>query len=107
MRLTPLHRAVTTRDCRARLKINSAVLFLKFMPTSIPSTATELLSYECAAASLNAINIFIMCGLDKDVRFSNPYTFLARDKDVIEDAYPGDVVGLFDTGNFKIGDTLN
>jgi peptide chain release factor 3 len=44
--------------------------------------------------------------LDKDVRFSNPYTFLARDKDVIEAAYPGDVIGLFDTGNFKIGDTL-
>ncbi len=44
--------------------------------------------------------------LDKDVRFSNPYTFMARDKDVIEEAYPGDVVGLFDTGNFKIGDTL-
>ena len=27
--------------------------------------------------------------LDKDVRFSNPYTFLAREKDVIEEAYPG------------------
>lgn len=44
--------------------------------------------------------------LDKAIRFSNPYSFLARSKDVIEDAYPGDVVGLFDTGNFKIGDTL-
>jgi peptide chain release factor 3 len=44
--------------------------------------------------------------LDKDVRFSNPYSFMARDKSVIEDAYAGDVVGLFDTGNFKIGDTL-
>jgi peptide chain release factor 3 len=44
--------------------------------------------------------------LDKDIRFSNPYSFLARSKDVIEDAYPGDVVGLFDTGSFKIGDTL-
>ncbi|MGN6416050.1 MAG: peptide chain release factor 3 [Pseudobacter sp.] len=44
--------------------------------------------------------------LDRDVRFSNPYTFLARDKDVIDEAFPGDVVGLFDTGNFKIGDTL-
>lgn len=44
--------------------------------------------------------------LDKQVRFSNPYTFLAREKNVIEDAFPGDVVGLFDTGNFKIGDTL-
>lgn len=44
--------------------------------------------------------------LDKEFRFSNPYTFMARSKDIIEDAYPGDVVGLFDTGNFKIGDTL-
>lgn len=44
--------------------------------------------------------------IDKDVRFSNPYSFMAREKDVIEEAYPGDVVGLFDTGNFKIGDTL-
>lgn len=44
--------------------------------------------------------------LDKDVRFSNPYSFMARSKDVIDDAYAGDVVGLFDTGNFKIGDTL-
>lgn len=44
--------------------------------------------------------------LDKDVRFSNPYSFMARDKSIIEDAFAGDVVGLFDTGNFKIGDTL-
>jgi peptide chain release factor 3 len=42
----------------------------------------------------------------KDVRFSNPYSFLAREKDVIEEAFPGDVIGLFDTGSFKIGDTL-
>lgn len=44
--------------------------------------------------------------LDKDVRFSNPYSFLAREKNIVDDAYAGDVVGLFDTGNFKIGDTL-
>jgi peptide chain release factor 3 len=44
--------------------------------------------------------------LDKQVRFANPYTFLAQSKEVVDDAYPGDVVGLYDTGNFKIGDTL-
>lgn len=44
--------------------------------------------------------------LDKNVRFNNPYTFLAREKNVVDDAYPGDVVGLFDTGTFKIGDTI-
>jgi len=44
--------------------------------------------------------------LEKDVRFNAPYSFMARQKEVIDDAFPGDVVGLFDTGNFKIGDTL-
>ena len=44
--------------------------------------------------------------LSKDLRFSNPYTFLARSKDVVEESFAGDIVGLFDTGNFKIGDTL-
>ncbi len=44
--------------------------------------------------------------LDKNLRFSSPYTFMAREKNLLEDAFPGDVVGLFDTGHFKIGDTL-
>lgn len=44
--------------------------------------------------------------LHKKLRFNNPYNFLAQSKNVIEEAYPGDVIGLYDTGNFKIGDTL-
>lgn len=44
--------------------------------------------------------------LDKKLRFGNPTSFMANEKSVIEEAWPGDVVGLFDTGNFKIGDTL-
>jgi peptide chain release factor 3 len=44
--------------------------------------------------------------LDKRIRFSNPYMFMADSKNVVEEAFPGDVVGLYDTGNFKIGDTL-
>src|ERR1043166_6185206 len=44
--------------------------------------------------------------LDKELRFSNPTAFMAQQKSVIDEAYPGDVVGLYDAGNFKIGDTL-
>ncbi len=44
--------------------------------------------------------------LDKELRFSTPTTFLAAQKTIVEEAWPGDVIGLFDTGNFKIGDTL-
>ena len=45
--------------------------------------------------------------LNKKLRFSNPTSFLANDKSVIDEAYPGDVVGLYDNGNFKIGDSLS
>lgn len=44
--------------------------------------------------------------LDMQLRFTNPVSFLGQKKDVIEEAFPGDVIGLFDRGNFKIGDTL-
>jgi peptide chain release factor 3 len=44
--------------------------------------------------------------LDKNFKFPNPTSFMAQDKNVIDEAFPGDVVGLYDTGNFKIGDTL-
>ncbi|NUM30947.1 MAG: peptide chain release factor 3 [Bacteroidetes bacterium] len=44
--------------------------------------------------------------LNKEYRFNNPYNFLAQSKNVIDEAFPGDVIGLYDTGNFKIGDTL-
>ncbi len=42
----------------------------------------------------------------RNLRFSNPTSFMAEKKTVIDEAYPGDVVGLYDSGNFKIGDAL-
>ena len=41
-----------------------------------------------------------------DMRFTNPASFLGQKKDLIEEAFPGDVIGLYDRGKFKIGDTL-
>ena len=42
----------------------------------------------------------------KNLKFSSPTAFMASKKDVIDEAYPGDIIGLHDTGTFKIGDTL-
>jgi peptide chain release factor 3 len=44
--------------------------------------------------------------LGKKLKFANPTTFMANEKNLVEESYPGDVVGLYDSGNFKIGDTL-
>ena len=44
--------------------------------------------------------------LDKMMKFSSPTAFMAQRKDVVDEAYPGDIIGLPDNGTFKIGDTL-
>ncbi|MCC6332569.1 MAG: peptide chain release factor 3 [Myxococcales bacterium] len=44
--------------------------------------------------------------LGKDVRLAKPTQFMASERTAIEDAWPGDVIGLFDPGLFRIGDTL-
>ena len=44
--------------------------------------------------------------LGKTVRFSSPTQFMAQRKSTIDEAWPGDIVGLPDNGIFKIGDTL-
>jgi peptide chain release factor 3 len=43
---------------------------------------------------------------NKKLKFSSPNTFFAEKKEIIDVSFPGDIVGLHDTGNFKIGDTL-
>ena len=40
------------------------------------------------------------------MKFSSPTAFMAQKKEVVDEAYAGDIVGLPDNGNFKIGDTL-
>ncbi len=43
---------------------------------------------------------------NKLMQFSNPTSFMAAKKEVVDEAFPGDIVGLYDSGNFKIGDAL-
>ncbi|MFF2094227.1 peptide chain release factor 3 [Paenibacillus sp. NPDC058174] len=43
----------------------------------------------------------------KDIKLSQPQQFLAQDRDIVETAYPGDIIGLFDPGIFRIGDSLS
>ncbi len=43
---------------------------------------------------------------NKKLKFSSPNAFFAEKKEIVDISYPGDIVGLHDTGHFKIGDTL-
>ncbi|MBR3087555.1 MAG: peptide chain release factor 3 [Prevotella sp.] len=44
--------------------------------------------------------------LGKTLRFSSPTQFMAQRKSTVDEAYPGDIIGLPDNGIFKIGDTM-
>jgi peptide chain release factor 3 len=52
----------------------------------------------------NAVYKHVRTG--KQLKFSAPTAFMAQKKNVVDEAFPGDIVGLPDTGNFKIGDTV-
>jgi peptide chain release factor 3 len=45
--------------------------------------------------------------LGKEVRLAKPSQFMAAERTSIEDAWPGDVIGLFDPGQYRIGDSLS
>ncbi len=42
----------------------------------------------------------------KKMRLSQPQQMMASDREIIEEAYAGDIMGVFDPGMFSIGDTL-
>ena len=44
--------------------------------------------------------------LGKSLKFSSPTAFMAQRKETVEEAFAGDIIGLPDTGNFRIGDTI-
>jgi peptide chain release factor 3 len=44
--------------------------------------------------------------LGKMLRLKNPSSFMARERTTIEEAFAGDIIGLYDPGVFRIGDTL-
>lgn len=43
---------------------------------------------------------------NKKVKLAQPQQFVARDRVIVDSAYPGDIIGIHDPGIFNIGDTL-
>ena len=43
----------------------------------------------------------------KPMRLASPQQFLARERTAVEEAWPGDVIGVMDRGTLRIGDTLS
>ncbi len=44
--------------------------------------------------------------IGKKITLAQPQQFMAQDRNIVEDAFAGDIIGIFDPGHFRIGDTL-
>jgi len=45
--------------------------------------------------------------IDKEVSFANATNFMARERENVEEAFPGDIIGIHNHGTIKIGDTFS
>lgn len=43
---------------------------------------------------------------DRKMRLSQPQQIMAQEREIVEEAYAGDIIGVFDPGIFSIGDTI-
>lgn len=44
--------------------------------------------------------------IDKSIKLSQSHQFFASEKDTVNEAYPGDIIGLYDPGHYQVGDTI-
>lgn len=101
----PLGRTSTTRDVKPEDPKFSGFVF-KIHANLDPKHRDRIAFLRICSGKFERNKFFHHVRLDKNIRFAAPVTFMGQSKDIVEEAYPGDVVGLYDTGNFKIGDTL-
>ena len=59
----------------------------------------------CSGRFDKDMEVYHMQG-EKKMRLSQPQQLMAQDREVISEAYAGDIIGVFDPGIFSIGDTV-
>ncbi|TCK66802.1 peptide chain release factor 3 (bRF-3) [Winogradskyella wandonensis] len=71
-----------------------------------PNHRNRLAFVKIVSGEFHRNNPYLHVRNGKKMKFSSPNAFFAEKKEIIDVSYPGDIVGLQDSGNFKIGDTL-
>ena len=71
-----------------------------------PNHRSRIAFVKVCSGKFERNNIYTHVRTGKTFRISSPTAFMASQKEVIEEAYPGDIVGVPDNGTFIIGDTL-
>lgn len=102
---TPLPRHTEEREVRSSEPKFSGFVF-KIHANMDPNHRDRIAFVRIVSGTFERNTNYLHVRLNKKLKFSNPTAFMADKKSVVDEAFPGDIVGLYDAGNFKIGDTL-
>ncbi len=101
----PKSREAVQREVLANEKGFSGFVF-KIHANLDPNHRDRIAFLRVCSGKFERNTFYFHTRLNKKLKFANPMDFLANEKTLVQEAWPGDVIGLYDSGNFKIGDTL-
>lgn len=101
----PKARETTLRIVEPREQKFSGFIF-KIHANMDPKHRNRIAFLRVCSGEFERGNNYYHVRQEKSLRFSNATAFMAQDRETVDEAWPGDIVGIYDTGNLKIGDTL-
>jgi peptide chain release factor 3 len=101
----PIPRETTVRVIEPNEKKFSGFIF-KIHANMDPKHRNRIAFLRVCSGKFERATNYFHVRQDKGIRFSNATAFMAQDRETVDEAWPGDIVGLYDTGNLKIGDTI-
>lgn len=102
---TPLPKVGDKRMIRAEEEAFTGFIF-KIHANMDPKHRNRIAFLKIASGIFKRNTSYMHVRLGQKFKYGNPNAFFADKKQLVEQSFPGDIIGLHDTGNFKIGDTL-
>jgi len=102
---SPDERETIERTVKATEKPLTGFVF-KIHANMDPKHRDRIAFFRICSGTFERNKFYFHTRQQKKFKFTNPVDFIGNEKNLINEAWPGDVLGLYDGGNFKIGDTL-
>ncbi|QGX41178.1 peptide chain release factor 3 [Permianibacter aggregans] len=101
----PIHRQAVERDVDASEEKFTAFVF-KIQANMDPAHRDRIAFARICSGVYNQGMKAFHVRMGRDVNLGNALTFMARDREHVEEAYAGDIIGLHNHGTIQIGDTF-
>jgi len=102
----PQPRTAVSRTVRAEEEIFSGFVF-KIQANMDPNHRDRIAFLRICSGSFEKAMKLRHVRLQRDVKISDALTFFASERDHVDRAYPGDIIGLHNHGTIRIGDTFS